>query len=118
MASPVSQIATASLWCKAVAACCLVFRASMVMRRLSTRRANAPGSRAPEPHRCTVPERGRLYADMARLFRQDLANVEAGIYPLPATDGSLPILIERSRLFFEDLPEVHRRREAASTGRC
>ena len=49
---------------------------------------------------------------MAVLFRQDLANVEAGIYPLPADhDGSLPALIERSRLFFEDLPDVHRRRE-------
>jgi ubiquinone/menaquinone biosynthesis C-methylase UbiE len=32
---------------------------------------------------------------------------------LPADhDGSLPMLIERSRLFFEDLPEVHRRRES------
>jgi ubiquinone/menaquinone biosynthesis C-methylase UbiE len=49
---------------------------------------------------------------MATLFRQDLANVEAGIYPLPADhDGSLPLLLERSRLFFEDLPDVHRRRE-------
>jgi hypothetical protein len=31
---------------------------------------------------------------------------------LPADhDGSWPLLLERSRLFFEDLPEVHRRRE-------
>jgi hypothetical protein len=50
--------------------------------------------------------------DMARLFLQDLANVEAGVYPLPADhDGSLLTLINRSRLFFEDLPEIHRRRE-------
>jgi hypothetical protein len=49
---------------------------------------------------------------MARLFLQDLANVEACIYPLPADhDGSLLTLINRSRLFFEDLPEIHRRRE-------
>ena len=49
---------------------------------------------------------------MATLFLQDLANVEAGIYPLPTDhDGSLPILLNRSRLFFEDLPEIHRRRE-------
>ena len=58
-----------------------------------------------------VPDRSRLYADMARLFQQDLANVEAGIYPLPADrDGSLATLLRRSRLFFEDLPEIHRRR--------
>jgi ubiquinone/menaquinone biosynthesis C-methylase UbiE len=59
-----------------------------------------------------VPDRSRLYADMARLFLQDLANVESGIYPLPADhDGSLVTLINRSQLFFEDLPEIHRRRE-------
>ena len=58
-----------------------------------------------------VPDRSRLYRDMAALFARDLKNVEAGIYPLPADrDGSLPALLRRSRLFFEDLPEVHRRR--------
>jgi ubiquinone/menaquinone biosynthesis C-methylase UbiE len=58
-----------------------------------------------------VPDRSRLYADMVKLFLQDLANVEAGIYPLPADrDGSLLTLLQRSRLFFEDLPEIHRRR--------
>ena len=49
---------------------------------------------------------------MAKLFLQDLANVESGIYPLPEDhDGSLSTLIARSRLFFADLPEIHRRRE-------
>jgi ubiquinone/menaquinone biosynthesis C-methylase UbiE len=39
--------------------------------------------------------------------------VESGIYPLPADhDGSLPMLLNRSRLFFADLPEIHRRRES------
>jgi ubiquinone/menaquinone biosynthesis C-methylase UbiE len=86
----------------------------MVMRRLSAaerRRAGAsarPSARTDRP----VPDRSRLYADMTALFRCDLANVEAGIYPLPADhDGSWPALLERSRLFFTDLPEVHRRRE-------
>ena len=61
-----------------------------------------------------VPDRSRLYADMAELFMQDLANVEAGIYPLPSDrDGSLFKLIARSRLFFSDLPDVHQRRERA-----
>jgi hypothetical protein len=37
-----------------------------------------------------VPDRKRIYADMAKLFLRDLANVEAGIYPIPADhDGSL-----------------------------
>jgi ubiquinone/menaquinone biosynthesis C-methylase UbiE len=57
----------------------------------------------------------RLYGDMAELLSRDLANVEAGLYPLPADhDGSLSTLIRRSRLFFQDLPDIHRRR---STGR-
>ncbi|HEV2956381.1 MAG TPA: methyltransferase domain-containing protein [Xanthobacteraceae bacterium] len=84
-----------------------------VMRRLSdwmrrTGRTTRPRAKTDAP----VPGRGRLYADMATLFQQDLANVEAGIYPLPDDhDGSLPALLYRSRLFFEDLPDVHRRRE-------
>jgi SAM-dependent methyltransferase len=49
---------------------------------------------------------------MAILLQQDLANIEAGLYPLPADhDGSLLTLLDRSRLFFEDLPEIHQRRE-------
>ena len=59
-----------------------------------------------------VPDRKRLYADMAILLQQDLANIEAGLYPLPADhDGSLLTLLHRSRLFFNDL---HRRRESGS----
>ena len=62
-----------------------------------------------------VPDRSRLYVDMGRLFLQDLANIEAGIYPLPADhDGSLFTLINRSRLFFTDLPEIHRRRQTGA----
>jgi len=49
---------------------------------------------------------------MAKLFLQDLANVEAGLYPVPSDhDGSLPTLIRRSRIFFDDLPNVHQRRK-------
>jgi SAM-dependent methyltransferase len=52
---------------------------------------------------------------MAILLQQDLANVEAGFYPMPADhDGSLLTLLHRSRLFFDDLPAIHRRRENGS----
>ena len=86
----------------------------LAMRRLSERARRRAGE-SPRPRAHTdlpVPDRSRLYADMAELLRQDLANVEAGIYPLPIDhDGSLATLLDRSRLFFEDLPAVHRRRE-------
>jgi ubiquinone/menaquinone biosynthesis C-methylase UbiE len=87
----------------------------VIMRRLSHSRRrghhDTPTRRADLG--APVPTDRRLYADMAKLLRQDLANVENGMYPLPADhDGSLPVLLNRSRLFFADLPEVHRRRES------
>jgi len=86
----------------------------LVLRRLSEAARRRDGARSRRRFRVDgpVPDRSRIYADMARLFLQDLANVESGIYPLPEDhDGSLFTLIDRSRLFFEDLPEIHRRRE-------
>ena len=86
----------------------------LALHRLAeaARRSDRATARRPARTKAPVPERSQLYADMARLFLQDLANVEAGIYPLPVDrDGSLLTLINRSRLFFEDLPEIHRRRE-------
>ncbi len=86
----------------------------MALRRLSAAaRRQSGGTRRPRARTgARVPDRSRLYADMAELFVQDLANVEAGIYPLPADhDGSLPRLFHRSRLFFTDLPDIHQRRE-------
>jgi ubiquinone/menaquinone biosynthesis C-methylase UbiE len=87
---------------------------SLALRRLSKEVLLRDGKKARPPAHTNapVPDRGRLYADMAVLLQQDLANIEAGIYPLPADhDGSLLTLLDRSRLFFEDLPEIHRRRE-------
>src|SRR5262249_28118384 len=86
---------------------------SLALRRLAERAEQQEPSQRPQPHTdAPRPERRRLYADMAALLRQDLANVEAGIYPLPADhDRSPSTLLRRSRLFFEDLPTVHRRRE-------
>ncbi len=92
----------------------------IALRRLSKAARQNDGAITRPPARksaktdAPVPDRSRLYADMAALFMQDLANVEAGIYPLPADhDGSLFKLITRSRLFFSDLPDIHRRREQA-----
>ncbi len=90
---------------------------SLAVRRLSetAQRRDSKKARPPAHTDLPVPDRRRLYADMAILFQQDLANVEAGIYPLPADhDGSLLTLFDRSRLFFEDLPEIHRRRERSA----
>src|SRR5262249_5427324 len=90
----------------------------LAMRRLAEEARHGKTSR-PRPHTDRpVPDRNRLFADMAALFRQDLANIEAGIYPLPADhDGSLGSLLHRSRLFFGDLPDVPRRRESGGGGR-
>src|ERR1700716_3617403 len=88
---------------------------SVALRRLSdeARRREGEITRL-RPHTdAPVPDRKHLFAEMASLFQQDLANVEAGIYPLPADhEGSLLTLLNRSRLFFEDLPDIHRRRES------
>jgi ubiquinone/menaquinone biosynthesis C-methylase UbiE len=86
----------------------------LVLRRLSEAARRRGGARSRPRLRVdgAVPDRNQIYADMAKLFLQDLANVERGVYPLPEDhDGSLYTLIARSRLFFADLPEIHRRRE-------
>jgi hypothetical protein len=86
----------------------------LAMRRLAraAQRKNGKSTRPRAHTDAKVPDRRRLYSDMAVRLRQDLANVESGIYPLPTDhDGSLLTLPKRSRLFFKDLPEIHRRRE-------
>ena len=90
---------------------------SLAVHRLSESARRRDGKKArPAAHtNLPVPDRRRLYADMAILLQQDLANVEAGYYPLPADhDGSLMTLLYRSRLFFDDLPAIHRRRNTSA----
>jgi hypothetical protein len=87
---------------------------SLALRQLSeaTRRQEGKKARHRPRTNLPVPDRNQIYGDMAALFMQDLANVEAGVYPLPVDhDGSLPTLLHRSRLFFEDLPNIHGRRK-------
>src|SRR5262245_18648210 len=86
-----------------------------VMDRLAEQVRQWEGGSVPKPRSDPHIER-RLNADIAALLEQDLANVEAGIYPLPADhDGSLLTLIDRSRLFFRDLPDVDERRKRNAT---
>ena len=89
--------------------------AAAVSRLAERVREEEGDSRRPRAHTAApMPDRDRLYEDMAALFRQDLANVEVGFYPLPADhDGSLLTRLHRSSLFFDDLPNVHRRRESS-----
>jgi ubiquinone/menaquinone biosynthesis C-methylase UbiE len=88
----------------------------IAMRRLSQ---VLPGFESTRPKARTdkpTPDRRRLLTDMARLLQTDLMNIEAGIYPFPVDrDGSPWDVLNRSRLFFSDLPDIHRRRENGLT---
>ena len=86
--------------------------AAEVKRREEGEPAPQPHTPRPGDNRTPVLSQNRLYGDMTALMARDLANVEEGLYPLPADhDGSLMTRIYRSRLFFNDLPDVHRRRK-------
>lgn len=87
-----------------------------LVRRLAEQARQQDGESPPPKRRSDPRIERRLNADMTALFEQDLANVEAGIYPLPADhDGSLLTLLDHSRLFFRDLPEVAERRKRNAT---
>src|SRR3954469_11787987 len=78
-----------------------------VVRRLAEQGRQHEGEAGAAKPRSDPRIEQRLNADMAALLEQDLANVEAGLYPLPVDhDGSLLTMLNRSRLFFRDLPEV------------
>src|SRR5215471_21241791 len=69
---------------------------SLALRRLSeaTRRQDGKKARRRPRTNLPVPDRNKIYADMAALFLQDLANVEAGIYAIPVDhDGSMTTLL-------------------------
>jgi len=116
MASPLSRLATRFAYgARQLPRVAWYVGHGVFMRQLSEAARRRAGERArPRAHTdAPVPDRRRLFADMATLFQQDLANVEADIYPLPAdNDGSSLMLLNRSRLFVQDLPEIHRRRES------
>ncbi|MBX9620208.1 MAG: class I SAM-dependent methyltransferase [Hyphomicrobiales bacterium] len=72
-------------------------------------------SEATQAARGSTTSREALFADMARLFAQDVKNADAGIYRL-AHDwfGPLDEEVRRMRLFFNDVPAVARRRAQKS----
>lgn len=78
--------------------------------------ARAPDARPKiTPPSTPVPSMRRLLSDVAALLARDLANAEAGFYPMPVDDdGGLPSLLAQSRAFFRDVPEVARRRREKS----
>lgn len=87
--------------------------ARRVVSRLNEK-AGDTSPRVPKP-KGTVPDQNRILADIAGLLLRDLGNVERGLYPVPADEpGGLPDLIRRSRDYFADLPDAHRRRVSGS----
>src|ERR1700682_5432373 len=116
MSNPLSRIAMRVAYCVSqLPRVAWYVGPSLAPRRLAeaARRRDGGAARQRAHTNASVPDRRRVYADMAVLLWQDLANVEAGFYPLPADhDGSLLTLLHRSRLFFEDLPQIDRRRQS------
>src|SRR5512139_903844 len=87
-----------------------------VMRRLAEEMRRREGKDAQPKPRSLPGIQKRLDADIAALLADDLANVEAGIYPVPSDhDGSLFTVLNRSRLFFRDLPNIDQRRKRNGT---
>ena len=86
-----------------------------LLNQLATRARRQHGEEAESP-RSDSSLSQRLTEDMEALFKRDLDNVLAGIYPLPDDhDGTLLTLLNRSRLFLSDLPAVTARRERNGT---
>ena len=84
-----------------------------IMRRMVRRLEARPDAPRRTPVRPSKPVPGmrRLLADVAALLARDLANAEAGHYPLPENeDGGLAGMMAQSRAFLRDVPEVVRRR--------
>ncbi|CTQ60877.1 class I SAM-dependent methyltransferase [Roseibium album] len=84
---------------------------SEAMRRMNRRlQEDLPETPKVQPDG-PVPGQRRMLADIFKLFADDMKAVEDGLYPMPS-DGSLTAreLLDTSRAFFRDVPEVARRR--------
>lgn len=88
--------------------------ATQEFRRAGRKDASSP---SPAPPAQGNSSAGEFLSELASLFRQDLANVAAGYYPLPRDhDGSFAEVLDLSREFFSDVP-VSAERKSAAAGR-
>ena len=79
------------------------------------RRLSGPISPKGEPEfnpQAPAGDPAKIRVAFLKLFAQDRANIEAGLYPAPDDFNlrALPRLLDESRRFFEDLPRVDVRR--------
>lgn len=85
-----------------------------VVREARRERGEAEASsRSASPPRKTAarPDLKRLFSQIAALFARDLANIEAGHYPVPEGEFGPPrSFLDLSRSFLADVPKVARRR--------
>src|SRR5262249_21700915 len=112
MADPVSQFATRMVYgARQLPRVAWYIGHGMLMRRLRQAVRERAGERPQPQARVSVPDRRPVCVYGAVLLGQARHSVGAGFSPVPADhDGTLPDLLARSRLFFEDLPDIHRRR--------
>lgn len=85
----------------------------LAMRRMIARMEKdlPPPKRDFTPPQTPTPALPDLLRGVATLMAQDMANVEAGLYPMPKDeDGGLSAILNRARRFFADAPKVQMRR--------
>ncbi len=87
----------------------------------ATRLAKKVGRTLPPPPKPVieapggVPPRAVLLRHVRALLARDLANVEAGLYPMPHDEpDGLSGLLERRSMYLRDVPEIVRRRAEGS----
>ncbi len=62
-----------------------------------------------------IPNRAALLKHVRKLLVRDLANVEAGLYPMPVDEpDGLKGLLERRDMYLKDVPNIVRRRATGS----
>lgn len=113
MPSPIDEFAYAATQASRVAWYMAHLYATQSQTGSGRTRTNGKG--ANEPRRGggkRGPGQQRLLADMAALFARELGDFRAGRMPWPRDhDGGVRGLIGGSRRYFDDLPEITRRRD-------
>ncbi|HEY7765406.1 MAG TPA: methyltransferase domain-containing protein, partial [Aestuariivirgaceae bacterium] len=114
MISPLDRLSYIARQCARVAWYTGHYLAAGELHRAEGRAENPP---KPQPAPRQTSSSGILLEELFALFRTDLANAEAGHYPLPRDhDGSFTELLKLSREFFSDVP-LAAGRKSASAGR-